>query len=262
MIQGRVSWYNKTVQAKNCRLPAGMGTRFQHHGLVCSVRVWTGGWGGRSPGPQGTQPAPPGTWPMLLDHPPTWLCSPSPGHPERVEGGGQTPGRRPRRPGWVSEAGGRRPARPRGGRLRVRAVLRGRGTRRTHQQWEPPSKHEFGCSDTPSHQIPSWRRPEGPGAWPGQVLTRCWGAPRGRQSHTLIAERGGDLDVCTCEHARACIRAHTCTHLHAGASTGTPACTQPAHAAAKPWQWGAGGPPAQQSTGTPSVEKIMPVVGS
>ena len=44
MIQGRVSWYNKTVQAKNCRLPAGMGTRLQHHGLVCSVRVWTGGW--------------------------------------------------------------------------------------------------------------------------------------------------------------------------------------------------------------------------
>ena len=161
------------------------------------------------------QPTPPGAWPMLLDHPPTWLCSPNPGHPERVEGGGRTPGRCPRRPGRVSEAGGRRPARPRGGRLRVGAVLRGLGTRRTHQRWEPPSKHEFGCSDTPSHQTPSWRRPEGPGAWPGQVLTRCWGAPRGRQSHTLIAERGGDRDLCTCEHARACIRAHTCTCTHA-----------------------------------------------
>ena len=78
-----------------------------------------------------------------------------------------------------SEAGGRRPAQPRGGRLRVGAVLRGLGTRRTHQWWEPPSKHESGCSDTPSHQIPSWHQPEGPGAWPGQVLTRCWGAPEG-----------------------------------------------------------------------------------
>lgn len=173
MIQGRVSWYNKTVQAKNCRLPAGMGTRLQHHGLVCSVRVWTGGWA--LPGASGHAAPSPWPWPMLLDHPPTWLCSPSPGHPERVEGGGWTPGR----PGQVSEAGGRRPAQPRGGRLRVGAVLRGLGTRRTHQWWEPPSKHESGCSDTPSHQIPSWHQPEGPGAWPGQVLTRCWGAPEG-----------------------------------------------------------------------------------
>lgn len=175
---------------------------------------------------------------MLLDHPPAWLCSPSPGHPERVEGGGWTPGRRPCRRGRVSEARGRRPPWPHGGRLRVGAVLRGLGTRRAHQRREPPSKHEFGCSDTPSHQIPSWRRPEGPGAWPGQVLTRCWGAPRGQQSHTLIAQRGGGLDGCTCEHARACIRAHTCTQCLAAASTGTPACTRPAHVAAEPWQWG------------------------
>lgn len=183
---------------------------------------------------------------MLLDHPPTWLCSPSPGHPERVEGGGWTPGR----PGQVSEAGGRRPAQPRGGRLRVGAVLRGLGTRRTHQWWEPPSKHESGCSDTPSHQIPSWHQPEGPGAWPGQVLTRCWGAPRGRQSHTLIAERGGGLDVHAYGH----------THVHTYA-LGSPRAPLHAHSP-RTRPPSPGRPPAQQSTGTPSVEKIMPVVGS
>lgn len=198
---------------------------------------------------------------MLLDHPPAWLCSPSPGHPERVEGGGWTPGRRPCRPGRVSEAGGRRPPRPHGRRLRVGAVLRGLGTRRTHQRREPPSKHEFGCSDTPSHQIPSWHRPEGPGAWPGQVLTRCWGAPRGQQSHTLIAQRGG---VWTCAHVSTHVHAYGHTHVHTDA-LGRPRAHLHAH---DPRTWplspgsGAGRPRAQQSTGTPSVEKIMPVVGS
>lgn len=66
--------------------------------------------------------------------------------------------------------------------------------------------------------------------------------------------------MCACVHTRACIRAHTRTHTHQGVHRHTCMHT-PTHVA--PSRGCRGGPAgAQHSTGTPSVEKIMPVVGS
>lgn len=88
---------------------------------------------------------------------------------------------------------------------------------------------------------------------------------------------GKGLDVCTCAHTRACIQAHTCTHSHLpGASTWPHAHAHEhtgmhtTHMVPRHGSGGEGGGlcgprwvgGTQQSTGTPSVEKIMPVVGS
>lgn len=171
------------------------------------------------------------------------------------------------------------PSQSHGGPLRVGSMLRGLGTGipgRTHKQQEPQSKCQFGSSENPSVRISRGA----PGSW-GVTCPSAYkvlkGRPEGaRQSHTLIAERSsrlgrhrgvwkGGLETCAhvCTHVHA-YGAHTCTHSRARASTGTLACTQPTHVAPKPGSdmevpTATG---AQQSTGTPSVEKIMPVVGS
>lgn len=105
-------------------------------------------------------------------------------------------------------------------------------------QTPPPTKSPAGISP----------KVLGPGL--AKCLQGAGGPPRGRQSHTLIAERGGGLDVHAYGH----------THVHTYA-LGSPRAPLHAHSP-RTRPPSPGRPPAQQSTGTPSVEKIMPVVGS
>lgn len=171
------------------------------------------------------------------------------------------------------------PPQAQGRRLRVGSMLRGTG------HWEPeedpqaagtPEQTSVFSSETASVHV-SWGAP---GSW-GPACPSAYkvleGRPEGAgQSHTLIAERSpllgrhqgvwkGGLETC----------AHVCTHVHAYGHThvhthvpGRPRahlhahnqCTWPPRCGSDVEAATAVG--AQQSTGTPSVEKIMPVVGS
>lgn len=103
----------------------------------------------------------------------TWLCSPRPGRPERVEAGplaGAQSG-----PGRASEAGGRQAAPSHGGRLRVGSMPR--GSRALGASGGPTGSRHPRASLSPAPQKrPSVRvgHGAGPRARPGQVRTRCW----------------------------------------------------------------------------------------
>lgn len=198
-----------------------MGAGFSTIGVFCSVRVWAC-WG-----------APPGMV-MPLDCPPL-PCSPSPGCPERVEGGHAAA----RMPGVIGEAGWRwvPPSRAHGERPSLGSVL---GVAKFH------SKHQSGSlerSFSLIHRTTVYASPE-LGGQPHQANTKCWReipaevTLMGQQGRTLIAggwgwgvggclsmrapgdDQKGSGNVCTRAHTRACIRAHTCTHSHLpGAST-------------------------------------------
>lgn len=164
------------------------------------------------PGPRGTQPPPPGAWPVLLGTPPH---THTPGSVPQVQAvlRGWRPGPRQapqNRPGLVAEAGGawERPHPTVGGS--GRAPCRG-----GQALGGPPPQASIRWV---GRKPPPTESPVGTGTWPSAY--KVLGPVRGRQSPTLIARsplggaprsQEGGLDVCTCAHTRACIRAHTCT---------------------------------------------------
>lgn len=229
-------------------------------GVVCSVRVWTSGVG--PPGASGhAAPSP-------------WCLAGAPGHPPHTHTPGSVPqvqailrGWRPgpgqapqNRPGLVTEAGEtwERP-RPTVGGSGWAPCQGGRALGRPPSSGNrppPPSEHQVGCSETPSHRIPSWHQ---------DPAERLQGAgTREGPSRGVTEESGrgsGRVHMC----------AHTCMHTGTHMYTYAPGCPW-AHSHAHNQRTrppsrgsdgeGPAGPGAQQSTGTPSVEKIMPVVGS
>lgn len=237
MIQGKSLGTIKLYRLRTAAsLRAGRDQDFSTIGVVCSVRVCT-----RRVGPaRASGHAGPSTWRLAeaARLPLTWLCSPSPGHPERVEArplaGAQSS------PGLVSEAGGCWAALSHGRRLRVGSMLRGTG------HWEPQEDPQ--AAGTPE-RASVWFLGNalsiciGPGvlgtAWPGAY--RCGRrGPEGRAGpypdsgeepplgrHRGVRKRGLE----TCAHVCTHVHAYGHTHVHTRAvSTGTLACT-PVHVA-------------------------------
>lgn len=176
-------------------------------GVVCSVRVWTSGVG--PPGASGhAAPSP-------------WCLAGAPGHPPHTHTPGSVPqvqailrGWRPgpgqapqNRPGLVTEAGEtwERP-RPTVGGSGWAPCQGGRALGR------PPSS---GNRPPPQASIRWVARKPPPTESPVGTRTRpnaykVLGPVRGPLVGSPRSQEGG-LDVCTCAHTRACIRAHTCT---------------------------------------------------
>lgn len=164
------------------------------------------------------QPPPPGAWPVLLGTPPPHTHTPGsvPQVQAVLRGWRPGPGQAPQnRPGLVAEAGGawERPRPTVGGSGRA-PCRGGQALGGPPSSGNPPQASIRWVARKP----PPTESPVGTGTWPSAY--KVLGPVRGRQSPTLIARsplvgaprsQEGGLDVCTCAHTRACIRAHTCT---------------------------------------------------